>query len=141
MRVLTTIASATVLSAVAAGCSINDLLKQDAPSRVSAGTLDDPSNAQLLVQSAIGTFDCALTSYATAGGTVADELDDAHLGAPGWDLDRRTMQPSSGAWSTSTCDDGLSAQLPGVYVPLSQARFQADEAVKHLQGWSDAQVP
>jgi hypothetical protein len=124
-----------------AGCGIDNLLDQEAPGRVGAETLEDPSNAVLLVQSAIGSFQCALASYATASGTVADELDDAHLGAPGWDLDRRTMQPQTGAWATSDCDQTLSTQLPGVYIPLSQARFQADEAVRLLTGWTDAQVP
>ena len=31
-------------------------------------------------------------------------------------------------------------QSPGLYTPLSVARFQGDQALKRLQGWTDAQV-
>src|SRR5206468_3790120 len=52
---------------------------QQAPSRVIADQLYTPANAQLLLNSAIGDFECALANYIVAGGLVGDELADAQL--------------------------------------------------------------
>ena len=113
------------------------LLDQEAPSRVDASTLDNPAYAQLLVNGEIGYFDCALGNYISAGGLVGEELIDAQLSQAGWDYDRRTIFSASIPYATTQCGAN---QAPGLYTPVSVARFQADNALKKLQGWTDAQV-
>jgi hypothetical protein len=130
-------ALALALFAAGACTDASRILDQEAPSRVDAGTLDNPAYATLLVNGAIGDFECAFANYIIATGLVGDELIDAQLGQAGWDYDRRTIFPSSIPYSTSQC--GVT-QSPGLYTPLSVARYQADNALKKLQGWTDAQV-
>jgi hypothetical protein len=138
VRGLGALVSAAALLSVLAACNTDKLLNQEAPSRVEAGSLDNPSNARLIVNGAIGDFECALAQAIIAGGLVGDELIDAQLAAAGWDLDRRTMSPVAQPWATNTCQS--SAQIPGVYTPLSLARFQADDALRRLEAWTDAEV-
>lgn len=111
---------------------------QQAPSRVIANNLYVPANAQLLVTSAIGDFECALTNYIVAQGLVGDELLDAELAQVGWDYDRRTIVPSLTTYAGATCGG---TQVPAMYTPISVARFDADKILTALQGWTDAQVP
>lgn len=113
-------------------------LNQEAPSRVIADQLYVPANAQLLLNSAIGDYECALTNYIVAAGLVGDELGDAQLSQQGWDYDRRTINPALVAYAGVTCG---AVQVPGVYTPVSVARFDADRLTTALQGWTDAEVP
>ena len=127
------------LSLTLAACQdASKILEQEAPSRVEAGTLDQPQHAQLLVNSAIGDFECALGQYIIATGLTGDELQDAQLSQSGWDYDRRTIFTGFIAYGSAQCG---STQVPGLYTPLSVARYQADNALRKLQGWTDAQVP
>jgi starch-binding outer membrane protein, SusD/RagB family len=130
-------AVALLLNLAMVGC-VGKLLDQVAPSRVDAGTLNNPADAQLLVTGAIGDFECALTQYIVATGLVGDELRDAQLAQAGWDYDRRTIVPAGAPYSTGLCG---AAQVPSLYTPISIARFQADNALNQLQAWTDAQVP
>ena len=129
--------SIAVLTAMVACADASHILDQEAPSRVEASSLDNPAYAQLLVNGAIGDFECAFAQYIIAGGLIGDELIDAQLGQAGWDYDRRTIFTGSIPYSTGTCN---STQSPGLYTPLSVARFQGDDVLKKLQGWTDAQV-
>lgn len=114
-------------------------LKQDAPSRVLAGDLKQPQHAALLVDGAVGDFECALADYIVATGLVGDELIDAELGQANWDYDRRSVFSASPVYGTYSCQQ--SSQFAGLYTPLSTARYQADQAVQLLDGWTDQQVP
>jgi hypothetical protein len=136
VRRLTVVGAALV--AGAACYDAGKILDQDAPSRVAATDLDDPTYAQLLVTSAVGDFECAFTQYIVATGLVGDELIDAQLSQAGWDYDRRTIFPASGPYSLFACGQ---TQVPALYTPLAVARFDADKILKDLQGWTDAQVP
>src|SRR5437899_225627 len=124
----------TLLAGAALAC--DSLLNVQSPSRVPASVLDDPANAELAVNGAQADFECALASYAALGGMMAGELEDATLSAGRWDYDRRTVT-SGDAYGPNQCNDG---SFLGLYTPLSVARFQADNATHHLQGWTDAQV-
>lgn len=126
-----------VLTGLAACSDASKILNQEAPSRVEASTLDNPAYAQLLVNGAIGDFECALGNYIIAGGLVGDELIDAQLSQAGWDYDRRTIFSGSIPYSITQCGAN---QAPGLYTPVSVARFQADNTLRKLQGWTDAQV-
>ena len=133
------VATALASLALAGACyDAGKILDQDAPSRVTASDLENPAYAQLLVNSAIGDFECAFTQYIVATGLVGDELIDAQLSQVGWDYDRRTIFPSSGPYGLFAC--GTSTQVPGLYTPLSVARYDADKILRLLQGWTDAQV-
>lgn len=131
------VASVAVASLLA--CSTQDLLDVKAADRVPASTLDNPAQAALMVNSTVGDFECAFGSYVLVEGIISDELGDAQLGAAAWPYDRRdaNTQPG-GSYGTSSC---TSNQTPGIYQPLSTARWSADNALTKLQGWTDQQVP
>ena len=120
-------------------CDTDRWLKVSAPSALPSESLETPEAAALLVNGAIGNFECALGATIMVSGIIADEFADAQLGAAQWPYDRRdaNVQPS-GIYGTSGC---TSAQGPGVYSPLSVARWSADNAFRALEGFTDDQVP
>ena len=128
---------AGVVCLTLAACSDITSLKQDAPSRIKAGDVETPENAALLVQGAVGDFECALADYIVAAGAVGDELANANLANRIWDFDRRTILPTNTVYSTESCDDGD----PTVYTTLSTARYDGDNALRLLDGWTDEEVP
>jgi hypothetical protein len=125
-------------SVLFAACSTDRFLDVNAPSRVPVETLDSPTNAGLMVNSAVGDFECAFGAAVTVEGIISDELADAQLGAAAWPYDRRDANTqTNGSYGTAPCDAN---QTPGIYTPLSTARWSADNAVKKLQAWTDAEV-
>jgi starch-binding outer membrane protein, SusD/RagB family len=129
-------AALLALTAALTACDTGRLLDVKAPGRVPAEIFDSPAQANLMVNSAIADFECAFGVFVLIQGVVSDEFADAQLGAVGWDYDRRTSQPN-GLYGTGTC---TSNQLPGLYTPLSTARWAAESALNKLQGWTDAEV-
>jgi hypothetical protein len=120
-------------------CNSTDLLDVATPANVPVAILDDPKNATLMVNSAVGDFECALGSTIAVEGIISDELADAQLGAAAWPYDRRDANVvTNGSYGTNGC---TSNQTPGIYNPLSTARWGADHALKNLNEWTDAQVP
>src|SRR5690606_21991782 len=115
-------------------CSLDDALEVDAPSQVPAEDLDSPQFAQLLVDGTIGDFECALGSYIVNAGELTDELDDATFTVNRWPVHRRDVSPSDSRYATSDCVN------LGVYTPLSTARWTADDILRKLQTWTDAEV-
>ncbi|MBI4540889.1 MAG: RagB/SusD family nutrient uptake outer membrane protein [Gemmatimonadetes bacterium] len=123
---------ALLLSGVTA-CS--SLLDVEAPSRIEAETLEQASNAALLVASAISDFECAFSDYIVAAGLVGDELQDSQLASALWPYDQRQWRAESGgAYASNTCPS------LGMYTPLSTSRWQGDNALKWLDTWTDAEV-
>ncbi|MEO6444032.1 MAG: RagB/SusD family nutrient uptake outer membrane protein [Gemmatimonadaceae bacterium] len=120
-------------SGVLTACST--LLEADAPSRILESTLLQPANASVLVAGVVADFECALGNFILTGGTLADEFSDSQANAATWDIDRRTSVPATSLYATGGCG-GF-----GVYTPLSTARFQADQALRLLDKWTDAEVP
>jgi hypothetical protein len=121
--------------AATTGC--DSLLTVEAPSRIEAESLESPGRATLLVANAVTDFECALAEYIVGAGLVGDELQDAQLGSTMWPYDQRQFKAESdGQYATATCNDGAI----GIYTPLSTARWQADNALAKLKGWSDAEV-
>jgi starch-binding outer membrane protein, SusD/RagB family len=119
-------------------CDPEDLLKASRPSVVEATRLDDPSQAQLLLNGVIADFECAHGAFVAAGAIIGDELEDAQLAAAVWDYDRRSFNSNPGGqYGFGFCN----AQLFGVYRPLATARWAADDLIRKLDGWTDAQVP
>jgi len=95
-----------------------------------------PGNADLIVNSSRGDFECAFNDYIAASGTFMDELANAISFTSNFDQDRRTLTPDE-PYGTNDC---TAQQQAGVYTPLSVARASNDVAVAHLEGWTDAQV-
>jgi hypothetical protein len=111
-------------------------LQQSNPEQLGPGVFS-PENADLIVNSSRGDFECAFNDYIAASGTFMDELANAISFTANFDLDRRTVTPDE-AYGTTDC---TGQQLTGVYTPLSVARASNDVAVAHLEGWTDEQVP
>lgn len=121
-----------------AACNTDNLLKVSAPTLLPSGQLLVPSQAALLVNGAVADFECAFASSALVEGIISDEFQDAQLGAAAWDYDRRSSnQFTGGSYGINACDNN---QTPGVYAPLSTARYDADAVLKALQGWKAADV-
>ncbi|HEY2854061.1 MAG TPA: hypothetical protein VGJ18_14495 [Gemmatimonadaceae bacterium] len=136
------IAASFVGVVIAAGfitaCDTNRLLDVTTPNAVPVSLLDNPTNAALMVASAVGDFQCALGSAIGVEGLISGELSDTQLGAAQWDYARRTANTlTNGIYGTSGC---AGTQGFGVYLPLSTARYDADHAIANLTKWTDAQV-
>ena len=86
------------------------------PSRRADDQVLVPQNAQLIVNSAVADYACALNGYVVASGLASGELADASQTASRWSFDRRDILPSDAQYATSSCV-GL-----GVYTPISTAR-------------------
>lgn len=136
VRDMTGWAAALALFVPVLACSsLSDALKVVSPDNIETGKLTRPENAQILVNGAIGDFECALGSFIVAGGLMSGELMDGTSTAARWTLDRRAVDPSETLYASASCQ-GL-----GTYTPISVARFTADNALTLLQGWTDAEVP
>ena len=125
--------SAALLAAIAA-CDLSNALDVDAPSRIPAETLETPANATLLVNSAIGDFECAYGSYVVAGGLIGEELVDGAQTADRYPYDRRSTQPSDRRYAVNACE------ALGVYTPMQTARVSAENVISLLNRWTDAEV-
>src|SRR5690242_9630029 len=133
MRILATVS----LLAVGA-CNDLTTLQQSNPGSLSAASTYVPINAQLLLNGAIGDFECAFSRYVAGTGLFTDELSDAIAGTANFDYDRRSFT-SSGPYGTQQCSSAN--QQPGIYTPLSTARGSADTLLARLHEWTDAQMP
>jgi hypothetical protein len=123
------------LAVVMSACDNLTNLEQENPSQILANDAYVPRNATLLVNGAIGDFECALFRYTTAAGLLGDELVNAFANAQQDNYDRRS-HPLTGPYA----GDCGGAQLPGVYTSLSVARASADTILARLQEWTDAEM-
>lgn len=129
--------AAGLLLALASGCT--SLIDVEAPSRVRADQLATPSNAALLVNSTGADFECALAHYIVATGLVGNELEIGTTLIVMKEYDKRDFNPSASSYTSQVCSGNVEGNV-GLYKPLSTARFQADNTVGLLEGWSDAEV-
>ncbi len=126
--------SVVALVLLASACS--GILDVDAPGVVDASDLENPANASFLVSGTVSDFDCAFGAYVVNQGLLGNELQDASVTAARFSLDARTL--------TETAPygvNGCAGNPPGIYRPLATARWSADNALRSLDGWSDAEVP
>jgi hypothetical protein len=112
-----------------------DPLSVPSPTQVAANGLFVPANAQLLVNGAVGDFECAFNAYTVLGGLIGDELNDATQTADRFPYDARTHTRSDRRYAVNGCD------ALGAYSPLQAARVSADAIRKSLESWTDAEVP
>jgi hypothetical protein len=126
-----------VLALVAAttGC-VNDLLEFNAGDRVESSNLEGPENAGLLVRSAVGDFECAFVQYIVTTGQVTDEMDSSNLASTeAFQLDRRAVNKERTHYALFPC-----GTTEGLLTPIQTARYDADQILTKLDGWTDAQV-
>jgi hypothetical protein len=114
------------------GCG--DILEVEPPDLIPAEGLADPENAELLLNGAIGDFECAYGAYVALTGVMAHEMIDATQTASRWPYDRRNVIPNDALYGTFGC------QSLGIYTPLSTARWSADNILENLQQWTDGEV-
>jgi hypothetical protein len=124
--------------AIALGCKEITGLEQNNPGQILASAVYVPANALLLVNGAIGDFECAFHRYVVSQALLGDELVNAFAQTNNFDWDRRTLVTTS-PYGTTTCSGTF--QFPGHYTPLSVARATADTILARLQEWTDAQMP
>lgn len=124
-----------ILCLALAPAACDGLLDVEAPGVVDAADLQDPGNADLLVSGTIADFECALGAYIVNSAVLGNELRDASVTAARFPLDQRIIDPSS-PYGVSSCQ----GNPPGIYRPLSTARWSADNALELLEGWTDAEV-
>ena len=135
LRLVAAGALAIAAGGVMTACKTSDYLDVTSPSRIPAGSLEDPANASLLVNGAVADFECAYGGYVAATGLIGDELDDATQTAARFPYDQRVLISSSSTYQSASCTS------LGVYSPMQTARVSADNVRRLLNGWTDAQVP
>jgi starch-binding outer membrane protein, SusD/RagB family len=126
------------LSTPVLSCNLLDKgLEATAPDKIETIVLETPTNAGLIVNSAMGNFECALKAYVVDAGMASGEFMDATATAADWPFDRRDTDPAADvSYAVNDC-----VGLPlGIYTPIQVARGTADRALELLQGWTDAQV-
>jgi starch-binding outer membrane protein, SusD/RagB family len=120
-----------------AGCRDITTLDQSNPGAIEVDKLYVPANAPLLVNGAIGDFECAYSRYVVGSGLLADELSNAIASSDNYDYDGRRLRTSQ-AYGTANCGNN---QQPPIYAPLSIARASADSTLARLKGWTQAELP
>jgi starch-binding outer membrane protein, SusD/RagB family len=113
------------------------LVQVDAPSRVIASGLEDPSQADLLTNSVGADFECAFAHYIVGQGLVGNELEISTGLIVLKEYDRRDFKTFGSSYSSVLCEDGTNV---GIYKPLSIARWDGDHLLGLLEKWTDAQV-
>ncbi|HEX8905408.1 MAG TPA: RagB/SusD family nutrient uptake outer membrane protein [Longimicrobiaceae bacterium] len=112
-----------------------DALDVETSNRIAAESFEnDPANAQTILNGVVGDFECAAGAYAALGGLIGDELQDATQTADRFPYDQRTMTAADRRYQARDCD------ALGVYAPLQKSRAGADNLLRHLNVWTDAQV-
>lgn len=128
-------AASLAVVALLVACDADRLLDVEPQSRIPAASIENPANATLLLNGAIGDFECAFGAYTVNSGIVGEELIEASQTAARQPPDRRNMQSSDARWTTDGCEGG-----EGVYTPLQTARASSEKILALLRGWTDAEV-
>jgi hypothetical protein len=128
---------------VVAGCNLDRVIAVQAPDRIVADSLETPANADILMAGAVGDFECAYGAYVFVTGVSSDEIEVTSGLQAQESYDKRTFEPNGlrAAYAMATCNLADFESSLGVYRPLSTARWQADNLLKLLRRWTDAQVP
>lgn len=133
-RPLGVIVAVAALLGASACDTVDRLLTVTTPSRLGEANFLVPQNGALISASAVADFECALGGYIVASGLAAGELVEGTQTAARWSYDRRDVQANEALYASNGC------AAIGTYTPLNTARFTNDQAVRLLEGWTDAQV-
>ena len=126
--------SATVTILLVTGACHN-ILGVDLPGRIPTDLLNDPLTAPTLAASVTADFECAFSKYVLSTTTLSDQFLGAsgNLNAKNWGT-KKIYENDTGN-ETNQC-----GQAYGAYLPLQTARFQANDILTRLNGWTDAQA-
>lgn len=124
-----------VLSAALALGACKNVLEVQFPGQIPTAQIDDPALAAVLVRSAIGDFECAYSNYMSGSSVHSDEYETANSNVPLANWGERSISPDETDYSIGTCEGNF-----GMNLTLHTARLQAEDAVKKLGAWTDAQV-
>jgi hypothetical protein len=130
----------TALSSIGLAFSLSacdSLLEVDIPGRVEENALNDPALAATMVNSALGTFECAFANYVATVGVLTEEyiVSSFFVDANIWGWRGIELNAAAGG-----CP-GRNASGFGAYTPLQQARFLAEDASRRIETFPDAEVP
>jgi hypothetical protein len=126
---------ALVFSLLLASAGCDTLLNVEAPGEILASTLDDPKYAQLLATSALSSFECAFGAYILTAGALGSELIISGTGSSQYPMDQRTLTDRAPYGTSDSCG------AYGLYVPLSTARWSADNLRTKLDGeWKNENI-
>jgi hypothetical protein len=131
----TSLLMATVVTTLLLGGACSDVLKVELPGRIPTDLLDDPSTATTLASSVVADFECAFSNYIASTSILSDDFLGAsgNLNAKNWGT--KKIYEDDTANETTSCAFSF-----GAYTPLQTARFQSDDVLSRLQGWTDAQA-
>ena len=116
--------------------SCGDLLSVELPGVVDESSLEDPGIASLLVNSAIADFECAFNNYTFGASAFSDEM---------WHTSGAQIDREWGGRILSANYQNL-AQAPcegtgfGQYTPIHTARTEAEDAIRRITEFPDAEV-
>ena len=135
VRTVTATAGLILMLGGVTGCE--DLLQVELPGVVEEAALEDPAIAGLLVNSAVADFECAYNNYTFGSSAFSDEM----WHSSGAQIDRE--------WGGRIIDANHQnmAQAPcegtgfGQYTPIQTARTEAEDAIRRVTEFPDADVP
>jgi hypothetical protein len=113
----------------------HDILSVDLPGRIPTDLLNDPLTAPTLAASVTADFECAFSKYVLTTTTLSDQFLGAsgNLNAKNWGT-KKIYENDTGN-ETNQCGGAY-----GAYLPLQTARFQSNDILTRLNGWTDAQA-
>ena len=117
---------------VFAGCDPASFLDVTDPGAMSAADAQSAANAQTLMNGVIGDFECSLGAYIVSMSALSEEFGDRGFSGDTWFIDRRDIT-SSDIYGSTEC-----TSRPSLYLPLSRARWGADNIARLLDSeeWS-----
>ena len=117
------------------GCK--DFLRVSLPGVVKESSLSDPSLAPLLVNSAIGDFECAFDNFTFGSSAFSDETQSVSGQQINREWGGRLITPDHTDYVFGTC----AANGFGQYTVIQTARFQAADMFNRIQAFPDSAVP
>ena len=115
----------------------DSLLEVENPGAVEAADLQNPALAGTIVNSALGQFECALTSYVISTSLLADEM----INSSGW------LNINPWGWRglelesiTGVCAGGRATTNLGAYTPLQQAVFLTNTGTELITAFPEEDV-
>jgi starch-binding outer membrane protein, SusD/RagB family len=122
---------------VLASSACDSLLQVDLPGNAPEESLNNPAMARVLVNSAIGRFECAYSSYVITTGVLGNEFINSStwLVLNGWGWKGVEVYSIAGS-----CPENRNAQDIGAYSPLQQARYMAEDGARRIEGFPEAEI-
>jgi hypothetical protein len=115
------------------GCG--GLLDVSLPGSTPAEALNDPTYANLIVVGVQADFECAASNYNFISALMDGEFIGGQSALALIPYQRRLVRQVNQEYGENDCGSNS-----GLYSPMAVARFVADDAIKHLNKWTDAEV-